>query len=57
MSNNINYNKVNDAMDNELKFDSIKFLANNPANDTLTIVTVRIRGGKHFRRTLKSSLT
>ena len=44
--NNINNNKVNEIIHNELKFDSRNSLANNTLQDDLQIVTIIIRGGK-----------
>ena len=57
VSNNINYNQVNDFIDNELKFYSSNSLAINPVNNAPPIVTVRLTGGKNHRHTLKSGIT
>ena len=48
MSTNVNTNtdKVNDAVDNELKFDSSNSLANNNMQSPLPTVNIRFRGGK-----------
>ena len=46
MSTTIKYNKVNDVIDNELKFDSINSLANNPVKDALPITNISHRGSK-----------
>ena len=54
---NTNYNKLNDVIENELKFDSSNSLANNPIKYPLPIVTIRLRGGKKSRQTYKSGLT
>ena len=43
MSNNVNTNKVNSIVDNELEFNSSNGLDNNPINDTLPIATIRLR--------------
>ena len=53
MSTNVNNNdQVNDIIDNKLKFGSINSLANNPANDPLTIFNISLRGGKIIYRPL-----
>ena len=52
----INDHKVNDAINNELKFDISNSIDNTPINYTLPIVTVSLRGGKNSRQTLKSGL-
>ena len=46
VSTNINYNQVNDSIENELKFDSSNSPANDSINDTLHIVTISLRCGK-----------
>ena len=48
MSTNVNTNtdKVNDAVDNELKFDCSNSLANNNMQSPLPTVNIRFRGGK-----------
>ena len=54
---NINHNQVNDAIYNELKFDGSNNLVNNTVEDSLTILTIMLRGGKYSRQTFKSGLT
>ena len=54
MITNINYNQVNNVIDNELKFYSGNILANNPVKVPLTIVTISLIGGKKSIHTLKS---
>ena len=44
---NIKTKKVNDVVDKKLKFDSRNSIANNRVQDPLTIVTIRLRGGKN----------
>ena len=56
MSTNIKYNKANDAIGNELEFDSNISLANNHIKDKIYIVTVRVIGGNQSRQTLKLGL-
>ena len=53
MSTNVNTNtdKVNDAVDNELKFDSSNSLANNNMQYPLPTVNIRFRGGKSIDTT------
>ena len=52
VSTNIKTNQVNYAIENELKFDIINSLANNPVNDTLKMVAIILRVGKQSRQTL-----
>ena len=57
VSTNIKSNKLNGAINNELKFDIRNSLANNLVKDTLTIVTIILRGSQKSRHTLNSGLT
>ena len=52
MSTSSNTNKVNDIIDNELRFDSINSLLHNPLHDPLTMVTIILRGSKNSRKNL-----
>ena len=45
---NIQYNQLNDVIENELKFDSSNSLSNNPVNDTLSIVTLSLIFSKNI---------
>ena len=54
---NINHNQVNDTIYNELKFYGSNNLVNNTVEDSLTILTIMLRGGKYSRQTFKSGLT
>ena len=49
----INTNKLNEEIDNKLKFDGSNILANNTVKDQLQVVTIRLRGSKKSRHTLK----
>ena len=49
---NINTNKVNEIVDNELIFDSSNSLSHNPVQDPLPIVTIILRFSKNSRQTL-----
>ena len=49
----INTNKLNEEIDNKLKFDGSNSLANNPLKYQLQLVTIRLRGIKKSRQTLK----
>ena len=40
-----------------MKFDSSNSIDNNPIQDTLTIVNIGLRGGRHLRHTLNSGIT
>ena len=55
--NTIDYNQVNDVVDNELKLDISSCLFNIPVIDPLPVVNIRLRGGKNTRHTLNSVLT
>ena len=47
--NNIKeYNQLNDAIDNKIKFDSNSSLGNIPMKETQPIVTISIIGGKNL---------
>ena len=52
MSTNKKSNKVNEVIGNEMKFDGINSLANNPVKYPLPIATIRLRNGKKYRNTL-----
>ena len=52
VSTNTKNNQVNDVIDNELKFDVIKILANNHVKYPLPILNISLRGGKKYRQTL-----
>ena len=57
VSTNIKTNQVDDAVDNELKFDGINSLSNNYVQDPLPMVTISLRVSKKSRQTLNSGLT
>ena len=57
VSTNINTNKVNDIIENELEFDSSNSLANNNVKYPLPIASKMLKGGKKSRQTLNSGLT
>ena len=52
MSTNINTNKVNEIVDNELIFDISNSLSHNPVQDPLPMVTIILRFSKNSRQTL-----
>ena len=45
-TNIIEYNKVNDDIDNGLKFDSSIHLTSSPVKEPQTVATIRLIGGK-----------
>ena len=49
VSTNIKSSKLNDVIENELKFDSVNSLANNDVNNTLPIPYLFYTGGTVFR--------
>ena len=49
MSTNIKSSKLNDVIENELKFDSVNSLANNDVNNTLPIPYLFYTGGTVLR--------
>ena len=49
--------KLNDIINNKLKYDISNSIFNNPLEDPLPIVTIRTRGEKKSRHTLNSGLT
>ena len=55
--NRIEYNQVNDIVDNELKFDSSSSLGTSPVKDYLYVATKILREGKNSRQDLNSGLT
>ena len=56
MSTYIKFNKINDAINTELKLDSTNSLENIHVNDTLSKVTSGIRGSKNSIDTLNAGL-
>ena len=56
-STNINDNKLNDVIENELKFDSSNSLTNDTVEDPRPMVTLSLIGGKNFRHNLNSVIT
>ena len=58
MTNNIkNKNQYDDAIEYEPKLDNIFYLYSGPNRDPLTVVTLRLGGGKTHRATIVASLT
>ena len=51
------YNKVNDVVDNRMKFDSSSGINDIPTEDTQPIVTLSLGGIKKYRNTLVSDLS
>ena len=56
MSNYIKNNKVNEIINNGLKFYSANNSVNNTVEHPFTIVTIRLRGSKKSKQTLKPGL-
>ena len=57
MITNVKMNKVNDVIDNKLKFDGRNIIANYPARDPLPIVNISLGDSKKSKQTLNSGLT
>ena len=56
-TNIIDYNQLNASVDNKPKFDSSGRLANIPVKNLQPVVTISLKGGKKFIKTLDPVLT